>query len=294
MFNRLLKSFVPRVYDDIVEMDEIVNSEEKIMNIARSEMFTAFANTFVLTADESGIIMFESMLGIVADIYTEDLEFRRQRILNRLSMRPPFTFRFLKQRLDEIIGVGAWTAYIDFNNYTLYVESSATDQNWYSEMEFTINRIKPCNIVFTNVPYTAANINISEEVSYSLFNWKYYQGSWRLGRHPFALVEGGGVVKMAESKSVQQALLNDMADFVADEIASVLINDSIVITDFSVKSVSNNQISLQYAVTPSMTSVVTNIKLRRADDTVLTQVPVYVPVTQTVISKHIITVKEGV
>ena len=98
---------------------------------------------------------------------------------------------------------------------------------------------------------------------------------------------------MADTKSVQQALLNDAANFVATEIASVLVNNSIVITEFTAKQVTDNVVSIEYAVTPNMTNLVTNIKLRRADNTVLTQVPVYVPVSQTIISKHTITVKEG-
>lgn len=293
MFNRPLSSFLPAVYDGIVEMSDIMNAEEQEMSIARRELYSAFANTFVLTADESGVIMFEKMLNIVANPRTEDLEFRRQRLINRLSMSPPFTFRFLKQRLDEIIGVGGWKAYIDHDSYTLYVESSATNQSWYSEMEFTISRLKPCNMVFINVPFTAMSVNINEEISYKALNWKYRLGSWKLGEHSFAVIDGGGIVKMPELKSVQQALLNDAAGFVAGDIAAVLLNDAIKVSDFKLKQVDDNVVSIEYEVVPSMTNLITNIKLLRADDTVLTQSAVYVPVSQTVVSKHIITVKEG-
>lgn len=293
MFNRPLSSFVPSVYTDIVEMDDIINAEERVMGIAREEMFTAFANTFVLTANESGVLMFESMLSIAADPQVEDIAFRRQRIINRLSMSPPFTFRFLKQKLDETIGVGGWKAYIDFNNYTLYVESSATNQSWYNEIEFTLGRIKPCNMVFVNVPYTAKAVNINEEISYSQFNWKYRLGSWKLGANPFALIEEGGVIKMSEVKSIQQALLDDAASFVADDISYVLINDTIKVSEFRLKEVTGNLVSIEYTVTPDMTSLITDIKLMKAGDIVLTQAAVYVPVSQTVVSKHLITIKEG-
>lgn len=294
MFNRPLSSFVPLVYDGVVEMSEIIDAEEQCLDIARREMYSAFSNTFVLTADESGVIMFEKMLNIVANPRAEDLEFRRQRIINRLSMSPPFTFRFLKQRLDEIIGVDAWKAYIDFNNYTLYVEASASNQSWYSEVEFTLGRIKPCNMVFINVPYTAMNINISEQVSYNRLFWKYRLGSWKLGQYPFAQMDEGGIVKMPEVKSIQSALLNSTATCVAEDVAAVLINDTVKVSEFSVKQASDNVVSIEYRVNPSMTNLITDIKLLRADDTVLTQCAVYVPVTQSVVSKHIITVKEGV
>lgn len=293
MFKRKLSSFVPSVYKEVVEMDDIMNAEERITNIARDEMYTAFANTFVLTANESGVIMFEKMLGIVANPYEEDLQFRRQRILNRLSMSPPFTFRFLKQKLDEIIGKGGWKAYIDFDNYTLYIESSATNANWYSEIEFTINQIKPCNMVFMNVPYTAPVITAGEEISYRKVQYRYKLGSWRLGQYPFALADGGGVLKVADVKSVQPALLNDIAAYVESSVHGVLLNNSVSITEFRTKAVDENVVSVEYAVTPDDTSLITNIKLLGADGEVLTEAAVYVPVSQTVLSKHIITVKEG-
>ena len=294
MFNRRLDSFLPSVYKGIVEMEDIMSSEESLMNLARTEMAAAFANTFVLTSDESGVIMFERMLEITANIQTEDLEFRRQRVLNRLAMSPPFTFTFLKQKLDEIIGKDRWTSYVDFENHTLYVESSAVDQNWYSEVEFTIDRIKPCNMVFVNVPRTANAVALSEQISYVEYVWKYRLGSWRLGQSPFSEANGGGIIKMDQVRSVQNALLTDTANYVAGDIASVLINDSIKITEFRVKQASENVVSVEYSVTPEMTSIVTNIKLLKADNSVLTQSSVYVPVTQPIVSKHIITVKEGV
>ena len=293
MFNRHLGSFLPAVYDGVVEMNDIMNAQEHEMDIARREVYSAFSNTFVLTSDESGVIMFEKMLNIIANSQVEDLEFRKQRLINRLSMSPPFTFRFLKQKLDEIIGVDSWKAYIDHDNYTLYVESAATNQSWYSEMALTINRLKPCNMVFINVPFTSSSINMSEEISYRTLNWKYRLGSWKLGEHPFGIIDGGGIIKMPELRSVQPAMLNDAANFVANDIAAVLINDTVKVSNFKLKQVDDNVVSIEYDVVPSMTSLITSIKLLRADDTVLTQSAVYVPVTDLVVSKHTITVKES-
>lgn len=294
MHNRPLSSYVPDIYKDIVEMDDIINSEQKLMDNIREELLVAFANTFVLTANESGVIMFEKMLNIIANPRTEDLEFRRQRILNRVSITPPFTFRFLKGKLNEIIGEGRWKAYIDFENYTLYIESSATDQNWYYEVEYTINRMKPCNIVFINIPYMASGVNVSEEISYATQKWRYRLGSWRLGEYPFTTLDGGGIIKMANIKSLEQTLLNDTANFVSSDIAYVLVNDSIRIDNFRTKQADNNVVTIEYDIMEHMTNLMTDVKLMNANDEVLSQTTVYVPITQLVIGKHTITVKEGV
>ena len=318
MYNRNLKSFVPRVYNDVVEMDAIIDTEQERMTESQAEMNQAFANTFVLTANYEGIEMFEFMLGIVANPSTESLQFRRERILNRITLAPPFTFRFLKKRLDDIIGKDAWKASVDFNNFVLYVESSAMNQNWYQELEFTINQIKPCNIIFTNVPLTALLIAINEEISYRTVKWNYLLGQWRLGafpfatisgskvlewyykmgqwalgEKPFALTEGGVIIKMADKASITDKLLHDTAGFVLSDIKAVLINDSVKITSFKVSQVIRSMVTIEYEVTPAQVEEVTNIKLLDGDDNVLSNSNVWVPVPQTILSKHTIRVKEG-
>lgn len=277
-------------------MDELINSEQQTMDILKNDMFITFFNTFVLTSNEEGVIMFEKMLNIIAIPEVEDLEFRKHRIINRLSMKSLYTFRFLKQQLDTMIGEGKWTGYIDFDEYALYIESSATNQQWYQEVSFTINQIKPCNITFINVPYTAHSIHLSEEVSYGAKVWKYRQGSWKLGEHPFARYDGGGIIKMTRTPSINNVLCSDTANFVASDVAYVIINDSIRIDDFRLKVAEGNVVNIQYEVTNSMTSVIKKIKLMRNDGQVLTECSVYVPVNtnDTAICKHSITVQEGV
>lgn len=318
MYDRTLDSFVPHIYKDVTEMDAIIDTEQEHLSVAQMEASQAFANTFVLTANHEGIEMFELMLGIIANPDTETLEFRRQRILNRITLAPPFTFRFLKKRLDDIIGKDAWNAHVDFNNYTLYIESSAINQNWYQELEFTINQIKPCNLIFTNVPLTALLIAISEEISCRTIQWNYrlgfwrigadkfatisgsqvlewyYKlGSWALGEKPFALTEGGAIIKMADKASITEKLLHDTAGFVLSDIKSVLINDSVKITNFRVQSAIGPLVTLEYEVTPAQVEEVTNIKLLDEDDNVLSNSSVWVPVTQTILGKHTIRIKEG-
>lgn len=318
MFDRQLSSYVPSYYNKVQEMDALMQVEQSMLDEFQYEMLRAFQNTFVLTSDLSGIQLFESMLSIVANPSTEDLEFRRQRVLNRLTTSPPFTMRFLKQKLDAIIGQGKWQVTMDYDNYTLYVEASALNQNWYSELEFTINQIKPCNIVFINRPRTDMSMALSEEISYRTMKWNYVLGSWFLGRlpfvtiqgsevlewyyklgswelgkKPFALTEGGNIIKMATTPSIKDALLEDTAKFVVTDVAAVLINDEIKITDFTLKQASGRFVTLEYQVTSAMTDVVSNIKLLKDDDTVLTESNVYVPVTDTILSKHNIQVKEG-
>lgn len=288
------REYLPSIYDGFLEMESIIKTDDTLLDIAEAELRNLMDNQWILLAHEDGIKHWEQMLNIVPNLALEDLEFRRTRILNRVSSRVPFTKISLEQKLDSIIGIGNYVLTIDNNKYIIYLESSASNQIWYSEILLTMNNMKPCNMVFVNTPLVTGAIGVEETVNYSerLFNYKLGSG-FQLGMRPFITIRDEVVVKLANTASAQAALLNSIASFTVGEIASVLINDSISITNFEIKSASNNLVTVSYIVTSSQASEVTNIKLRDSAGRVLTSAPVYVPITDSIIMKHTILVKEG-
>ena len=293
MYDRLLSSFVPHIYKDVTEMDAIIEAEQTQLSYAQVEASQAFANTFVLTADYEGIEMFEMMLGIIADPTTESVEFRRQRVLNRITLAPPFTFRFLKKKLDDIIGKGAWNAYVDFNNYNLYVESFVVDQQWFNELRITINRIKPCNLVFINKPLIMADVVANETIASAVKHYNYVLGQWPLGQMPFVSIDAEEVVKMPNVKSINPNLLTDVAAFSATDIVAVRLNGIVKLSDFITKAGQGASTIVEYEVKPAQAREITRIELLGAGDRVLTASAVYIPVTEAVICRHAINFKEG-
>lgn len=286
---------VPHIYNGFIEMESLVNSEDRIWDTAELETVSLWNNQFILTADIKGIEYYEGMIDILANPSIETLEFRRLRLLRRRATKPPFTFRFLKYRLDEIIGVNKWTAYVDFNAYTLYIESVTSDQNWAHEVQVLLNDIKPANIVFVNTPLIKNSIALSEQILYNKLRANYVLGTlWTMGTHPFISMGADEVIKMATIPSLKAALFSDVATFTIGDIDNVLINDDVVITTFTKKTTVDGECQLEYEVPPTATATITNIKIRRADTTVLSEVVVFVPVTDTVLIKHSILVEEGV
>ena len=276
-------------------MESLIVVEDSILDTAEAEKKNVENNQFVITANEYGIEQYENMLGIIPNPATEPLQFRRDRIINRLSMTPPFTFRFLKKKLDEIIGVGKWKAYIDFSTYTLYVESSANNQIWFEEIIITMSNLKPANIVFINQPLITQGLVMSEEISYSTMQYNYVLGvSWVLGAKPFLSYIDKGAIKLSNVSSLQSSLFNDVADFTASDIASVLLNDSVVISSFVTKQASANLVDIEYNVSTSQVQSITNIKLKNSSGEVLSEAVVYVPLLEDVLMKHTITVKEDI
>lgn len=284
---------LPDWYAQILDYQALMDAEQPSFDALADEIIGVADNFFFQTMDESAVAMWEQIFDIVANPVTETLEFRRVRVLNRISTKPPFTLSFLYQKLDELIGPGQWTVNVDYPNYTLYIESSALNQSYATEVAFTINRIKPAHIVYINTPLVRASLLLSESIELSQREYNYNLGSWGLGLEPFADEISLGVIKTPQTPSLTAALLSDVANFTSSDVASARINGTLVISELS-KTVSENTLTITYTVTPTQASEITQVELLKADNTVLASSTIYVPVDQSTILKHIIPVQEGV
>lgn len=289
---------MPNIYDDhiykeVLDAQVIKEAQKQLTGLFFYELEKLKANQFLLTADEAGIGEAEALFNIIPDLKAESLELRRQRVINRNTTKPPYTYRYLKIKLDEIFGVGNYAMRRDLKNRTLYVESSVESSMWYTEVSVTVGKLKPANLVYINNPYIRRGLNISEGISYGHWLYNYKLGTrWRLGRKPFAEYEEEDNVKMLEIKSIKDELLHAVANFSVEEVVAVRLNNTLVIRDIS-RTTEGNEGTLQYGITKEELAEVSKIELLNAADEVLAASDVYIPVADPVQVKHRFTVKEG-
>ena len=285
---------LPTWYREVLDYQQMCQTIGAQFALLAEEINRVADNFFLQTMDLETVQMWESIFRIVANPATESLQFRRDRIINRISMRPPFTLRFLYQKLDELIGPGLWNVTVDYPNYALYIESNVDGQGYSQELIYTINHIKPAHITFINSPVAMSGVVLSERVSEISYTWNYVlDGQWLLGQEPFADEEEVQVIKLPQTPSIQSALLTGIADFVSGDVAAARLNGSIMVENIN-KSVSGSTLTITYQVTQAMTTEITQVELLAADGTVLTSMSAYVPVTETAVIKHVIPVQEGI
>lgn len=290
-FESQVCKYLPTWYQDILDYKEICKAESAQMAIAEALTKRVYGNFYFSTMDATALADWEDLFGIIVDP-SETLAFRRDRILNRLSMKPPYTIKFLQAQLDKLIGAGNYNLIVDAQNFTIYVESAAESQAYAVEVNYTVNNIKPAHIVYINVPFIEASILAGESIGKSEKVYNYRLGAWGLGLQAFASNTPSEVIKVATTPSIQDAYLEDIATFSLSDIVSARVNGSVVITDLT-KTQDGSTITVEYTVTPSDTSEISSLELLNADSEVLTRSTVYVPIVNTTILKHTIIIAEG-
>lgn len=294
MSNRISK-LQPHYERDVFEFKEIARVESEQLDSVKNQFNKILNNQFVIIADSDGVAMFESLYGIIPES-SDSLEFRKERVLNRIQLQPPFTIRYLEQQLDKIIGKGKYTVEINYDKYTLIINSAAENQAYAQEVAVIVGKVKPANILFVSRPLVLQGLIENEVISNIPLNFNYRLGTkWNLGQKPFKSRGVKEIIKMANTNSLTNELLTSTANFINGIINKIIVNDDVVITDFITKKVSDNVVELEYNVNNDMgVNFINRLRVCKADNTILTDVNVYVPVIGETLVNHKISVSEGV
>lgn len=152
-----VSDYVPRLYENNIEMTNIISTEEvEFENNLKPFVDNCFNDTIPIKATEKGISQYEKILNIIANPTDESLEFRRERIINRLISRIPFTEKYLIDYLDNLLGKDNWSYTINYSTYTLIIRSLIPGRLWYNELVLFLNNIVPVNIDWTIQLFTAS------------------------------------------------------------------------------------------------------------------------------------------
>lgn len=292
-------SQVPTAYRNSINFYEFVKIEENMINNADGilDIYDSTLNDWwILTATARGIEIYEDMLDILASPL-ESLEFRRQRIINRLSLVPPLSMPFLRQRLDAILGKDKYNAYINYDTYTLYIENAAPNASVAEELYYTVSRVKPANIVFINVPLVRNNIYINSQIETGVKNYNYrLSTTWNLGEKPFVSTGKGGIIKVPTTKSISEGSLTGHATLDLSLVYKARINDVYdIVIPAENKTTRDNLAIFEYEIPFSAgIKTITNIKLFDVNNVLLENAEVYVKTGDSTIVRSMRAFEEGV
>jgi len=179
--------YLPEFYHRIKDFMELDKTESAELVDLASAVQRLLDDQFVTTSSLGALKRRERMLGIQADPSVETVAFRRNRIINRYSTKPPFTLRYLQEQLDRLVGPGRTVADIDVQNFRLTITTAIDDAEIFREVEHTVKVIIPANIVYQQNTALQDDIELVESIAVQDVTWNYkLDGSWQLGAAPFA------------------------------------------------------------------------------------------------------------
>lgn len=139
-------SYLPPVLYEIKELMEIANIENPALSSLWREIETSLDNLFVIISSERGIARYERMLKLNVPA-NDSLETRRFRVLTRYQEQAPYSYKVLKQTLDNLLGVGKYKIDRNVSTKVLNVKIELTAKGMFDSVVFMLERITPQNMV---------------------------------------------------------------------------------------------------------------------------------------------------
>lgn len=124
-------------------LSEIENPQHKcVWQAVEDAINDQFANTLTT----NGCKRWENIMQINAKD-TDDLDFRRFRILSKLNEQLPYSYKTLELQLRTLCGEDGYRMLLRNENYTLIVRIDLTVKNQFDEVNNILRRYVPANIV---------------------------------------------------------------------------------------------------------------------------------------------------
>ena len=166
MANNLM-DYLPDYYNDVYEMQAIMNAQGNVLDKAESEQLRLLLNQFVTQTDAKGISVFEDQVGI-KPAPNDDLEARQNKVLMRLLPPRPITIDYLRD-LFATLKIPATITVIQ-RDAIVEAKSAEINSSQIENIKYLLNIYLPANMIY-EIRVALNRAEISNDFKVGLGMW---------------------------------------------------------------------------------------------------------------------------
>ena len=166
MANNLM-NYLPDYYNDVYEMQAIMNAQGNVLDKAESEQFRLLLNQFVTQTDAKGIAVFEDQVGI-KPAPSDDLATRQNKVLMRLLPPRPITIGYLRD-LFATLKIPATITVIE-RDAIVEAKSAEINSSQIENIKYLLNIYLPANMIY-EIKVALNSAEISNDFKVGLGMW---------------------------------------------------------------------------------------------------------------------------
>ena len=166
MANNLM-DYLPDYYNDVYEMQAIMNAQGNVLDKAESEQFRLLLNQFVTQTDAKGISVFEDQVGI-KPAPSDDLEARQNKVLMRLLPPRPITIGYLRD-LFATLKIPVTITVIQ-RDAIVEAKSAEIDSSQIENIKYLLNIYLPANMIY-EIRVALNRAEISNDIKIGIGMW---------------------------------------------------------------------------------------------------------------------------
>ncbi len=156
-----LVELLPQIYKPIYDFRTVANECATELEPLYNGVFKILDNQFIASCDGDTLAKWERYFNITPN-GTDTIDERKFRVLAKLNDSPPYTDRYLVQRLTELCGTNGFILTRDYGNYNLLVEIALDSLANTETIKKIIGDIVPANLNVTVREYCARYTQLTQ------------------------------------------------------------------------------------------------------------------------------------
>lgn len=153
-------SYLPPFLHNVREFQEIAEAVNPEIMALKQAINKVLNEQFVQSAEDT-LECREREFGITASS-DETLEFRRERLIERKSRKPPITVWSLRDRLNAYIGTTQAEIELVPGEYAFTISIPAVDGYKFRDIQQVVETLKPANMEYLQNPFSVERVRIQE------------------------------------------------------------------------------------------------------------------------------------
>mgnify|MGYP001447458570 CR=1 FL=1 len=153
--------YLPPILQNIREFQEITKAVNPEIIALKRAINKVLNEQFIQSAEDT-LAWREQEFGITASS-DETIAFRRERLIERKSRKPPITLRTLRDRLNAYIGTTQAEIQLVPGEYAFTISIPAVDGYKYRDIQQVVEDLKPANMEYIQYPFSVERVRIKEE-----------------------------------------------------------------------------------------------------------------------------------
>lgn len=144
--DRQMIDYLPSFIQGYKQIESIMTVEQPEIESTWKESGNMLNNLFVMTANDSGIKLWERLLSITPKL-TTTLDERRFTVFSRMNEKNVYTYQFLEFQLQLLCGQGGYSINLKPNEYSIEVKVELTAKSKENDVKSLLKRICPANLL---------------------------------------------------------------------------------------------------------------------------------------------------
>ncbi len=151
--------YIPDFLKNIREFKIISNLEDKELENIKLQIDNILKEIIVNTSENYGLQRYEKIYNI-NDI-SNDIEIRRFNIISKINNKIPFTYKWLDNKLKQLVGENNYTIKIEYDNYKIIISIIYLFGEILDTIKKELEELLPANLIIQINLFSNCNIHIA-------------------------------------------------------------------------------------------------------------------------------------